>query len=71
MTMPKLRLDRLVIRLRGVSVADARRAAGALGPALARELREPGATPTTVVGKAPLAERIATPLAARLRGDKR
>ena len=66
--MPKVRLDQLTIRLRGVSAADARRAVDALGPTLARQLS--AANPTTTVGKQALADRIAAPLAARVRGGK-
>jgi hypothetical protein len=69
--MPKIRLDRLTLRLRGVSVAEARRAVTELGPALARRMQGSAAATSTIVGKAPLADRIAAPLTDRLRGDKR
>ncbi|MGE0397133.1 MAG: hypothetical protein AB7T06_10470 [Kofleriaceae bacterium] len=62
--MGKLHVDRVVIKLRGISAVDARRAAGQLGPALARALNGTG-------GRATLAERIATPLADKIRGGKR
>jgi len=67
-SVPKIRVNQLTIRLRGVSPAEARRAVDALGPALARQLS--AARPATTVGKQALADRIAAPLAARVRGGK-
>lgn len=76
--MPSAKIDKLTIRLKGVSPADARRLASQLAPALQRAL---GASRDQIVsqrqvdvrvprGSGPLAQRIATPLAAALRGGR-
>ncbi|MGN6105675.1 MAG: hypothetical protein ACTHU0_11265 [Kofleriaceae bacterium] len=67
--MSKVQVDRVVIRLRGISASDARRAAGALAPALNRALQARSAAQAGRV--APLADRIAGALAAKLRGGQR
>jgi hypothetical protein len=75
----KVTIDKLSIRMRGVSPAEARRAIAGLGPALQRALAQspaPIARQARIDVKVPrgrgaLADRIATPLAAALRGERK
>ena len=75
----KVTIDKLSIRMRGVSRADARRAIAGLGPALQRALAQSQGTiaPQARVdvkvprGHGSLADRIATPVAAALRGERK
>lgn len=68
--MPKIQIPQVTVRVRGGSVQDARRAALQLSRSLARAI----ATPATPGPRAPLADRIAAPIAERvqraLRGDR-
>jgi hypothetical protein len=74
-----VKIDKLSIRLRGVSRADARRAIANLAPALQRALAGSSGTitPRTELtvrvprGSGALADRIAVPLAKQLRGGSR
>jgi hypothetical protein len=70
MTMPKVQIPQVTVRVRGGSVQDARRAALQLSRSVARAIT----TPTTPGRGASLADRIAAPIAERvqraLRGDK-
>ncbi|MFT3692971.1 MAG: hypothetical protein QM831_07510 [Kofleriaceae bacterium] len=70
-------IDKLTIKLRGVSKSDARRLASQLGPALQRAI---GTSPLQSAkqldvkvpnGRGALADRIATPLAKAMRGGSR
>jgi hypothetical protein len=75
----QVKVDKISIRMRGVSARDARRAIANLGPALQRALAQSQAPITSQahvdvkVGRGPgaLANRIATPLAAALRGERK
>ena len=78
--MPNVKIDKLVIRMRGVSRGEAQRAISNLAPALQRALAtgtEPIISRTTATVRAlpraagTLADRIATPLARALRGGSR
>jgi hypothetical protein len=76
--MSKVRINQLSIRMRGVSARDARRAIANLAPALQRALARSDGTiagrPNVDVkvprGPGELADRIAAPLAAALRGGR-
>lgn len=76
----KVKIDRLVVRMRGVSRAEAQRAVANLAPALQRALAsstEPITSRASVEACAlpraagTLADRIATPVARALRGGSR
>ena len=77
--MPAVKIDKLAIRMRGVSRAEVHRAIANLAPALQRALAQTSGTiapqPKLDVrvprGAGPLADRIAAPLAKRLRGGSR
>jgi hypothetical protein len=68
--MPSVHVQRVQITVRGVKAADVRRGAAGLRAALARAI----AAPSPAGPRAPLAERIAGPLAETirraLRGDR-
>lgn len=77
--MAQVKIDKVSIRMRGVSRADARRAVAGLAPALERALAQSQApiAPQARVGvqatrgRGALADRIATPLAGALRGERK
>ena len=78
--MRNVKIDKVTIRMRGVSCGEARRGIANLGQALQRALAasaEPiAARPSVEVralprGTGTIAERIATPLARALRGGSR
>ncbi|MEJ7603335.1 MAG: hypothetical protein WKG01_35940 [Kofleriaceae bacterium] len=76
--MSKVKLQQLSIRMRGVSPRDARRAIASLAPALQRALARSDAPIAererldvrVPRGPGVLADRIAAPLAAALRGGR-
>jgi hypothetical protein len=77
--MAQVKIDKLSIRMRGVSRADARRAIAGLAPALQRALAQstaPIAAQRQVDVRVPrgpgaLADRIAAPVSAALRGERK
>ena len=76
--MARVQIDKLTIRMRGVSRTDARRAVANLAPALQRALASsqtalvPQAKVDVAVPRGPgaLADRIAGPVATALRGGR-
>ncbi len=77
--MAQVKIDKLSIRMRGVSRANARRAIAGLAPALQRALAQSQApiSPQARIdvkvprGRGVLADRVAAPLAAALRGERK
>jgi len=77
--MANVKIDKISIRMRGVSPADARRAIANLGPALQRALASSTAPIASAAkldvkvarGHGALADQIAAPLAKSLRGGSR